>query len=383
MVEAAGCGDRLRQHLADGVVIRRQIKPERIDTGLLCARLITRQEVAHAGKIHGFLRRPEGVIDHAVEQGAQRFHQGRKLQTDHSAAEQLHALAHTYFIESANNCGGIRRVGGHKHRFRTLGAQGAHDRRKIDGIGRVILVVDQFQRALFQFGARAFGQALCKLGVGGKDGDFLRAESGRDIEVRYRPFPPGSHRHVVEKFVVAHGRVDIERKITDQQQIAPLDERHDRRGDIGAIRADQQIDLVDIQQFCVDARRGGRIGLVVVGHQFHRPPEQSTGGVHIVAPHLQGEQAGFSRATERTGLRDGKADANRFFTLCLRRNECEQQPKSRAEHHRMTDRADSSHHSLPGFESGDCLWRAPCRIVVRCARLPQMRAMAECGKNAY
>ena len=48
------------------------------------------------------------------------------------------------------------------------------------------------------------------------------------------------------------------------------------------------------------------------------PAKQASACIHVVAPDLQCQQTGLSRAAERTGLCDGKSDPDRLSVLVLR-----------------------------------------------------------------
>ena len=85
--------------------------------------------------------------------------------------------------------------------------------------------------------------------------------------------------------------VHREAEQADEQLVVPHDDRHRRRGHVGGVAGDHQIDVIDLQQFDVDARDVGRVGLVVVEHQLDRTAEQSALGVDVLGPDLRGEHA--------------------------------------------------------------------------------------------
>ena len=67
-------------------------------------------------------------------------------------------------------------------------------------------------------------------------------------------------------------------------------DRHRRRRDIGAVARDDEVDLVDIEQLCIDAGHQRRVGLVVVIHQLDRPAEQPALLVDVLGPDLHRQQ---------------------------------------------------------------------------------------------
>ena len=105
--------------------------------------------------------------------------------------------------------------------------------------------------------------------------------------------------------------VDFKREIAHQQQAALLDQRHDRRGRIGAIGGDQQIDLVNIEQLGIDAGGSGRVGLVVIHDQLDLAANDAALGVYIITPHLQAQQCGFATRAQPAGLGNRQSDLDR------------------------------------------------------------------------
>ena len=152
---------------------------------------------------------------------------------------------------------------------------------------------------------------------------------------------------VVEPLVVLDLRVDVEGEVAHQQQVALLDERHDRRGHVGAVGRDQQVDLVDVEQLGVDAGDQARVGLVVVGDELHLAPEQPALGVDVLHPHLQRDQRRLAAAAERAGLRHAHADLDGLLRDSSEgnRERAERGGQQFAEFHRLPPQGESGHYS--------------------------------------
>src|SRR2546429_190805 len=63
---------------------------------------------------------------------------------------------------------------------------------------------------------------------------------------------------------------------------------------VGAVAADDQVDLVYVEQLGVDARYCRRIGLIVIIDELHGTAEQPAFGIGILFPNLLGEQRGLA-----------------------------------------------------------------------------------------
>src|SRR5262249_56575762 len=83
----------------------------------------------------------------------------------------------------------------------------------------------------------------------------------------------------------------------------------------GAEAADDQIDLVDVEQLGVDARHRRRIGLVIVINELDRTAEEPALGVDVFFPNLLGEQRRLAVGREPAGLRYAVADLDRLAGL--------------------------------------------------------------------
>ena len=72
--------------------------------------------------------------------------------------------------------------------------------------------------------------------------------------------------------------------------------RHRRRDQVGAVARNDEVDLVDVEQLCIDARHRSRVALVVVVDELDRPAQQSAFGVDVVPPDLHRRAAPICRA---------------------------------------------------------------------------------------
>ena len=83
--------------------------------------------------------------------------------------------------------------------------------------------------------------------------------------------------------------VIAEPKEAHQHQIALDDNGHNRGDQVRSISRDDKVNIIDIEQFGVDARDRGRLGLVVVVDEFHRTSEETALFVDLVSPDLHGQ----------------------------------------------------------------------------------------------
>ena len=84
--------------------------------------------------------------------------------------------------------------------------------------------------------------------------------------------------------------VDTDRHHADGESLVFNDDRHCRRGHVGGVGTEQQIDFVDIDELVVDAGHVRRIALVVIKNQINRAAQEAALRVDVIAPHLQREQ---------------------------------------------------------------------------------------------
>ena len=320
-IEALRGRGRLLEDLADRVVERGQVEAQRIDLRLGRFRAIALEELLDAGVLHA--GRIGGVVDDAVQLRAEVLHDWRELQADHAAADQLHRRADADLVDRAHQRHGVVRVGADEHHVGLGVPHRADHRREVDGGRRIALLVHGLQAALLRHGLGAVGQVLREFLVRGDEGDRLRAGLLSDLEEALGPAGRVAPGRIIEPLVVLHGVVHLEREVTHEQEVALLDERHDRRRRHGAVGRDQEVDFVDIEQLRVDAGRGRRVRLIVVGDQLDLAVEQPALLVDVFDPHLQREQRGLAAAAERARLRDADADLDRSLPLGERQRTAE------------------------------------------------------------
>src|SRR5215471_16370987 len=106
--------------------------------------------------------------------------------------------------------------------------------------------------------------------------------------------------------------VDREPKQAQEQSVVRDRYRHRGRDKVGAIAGDDEVDLVDLQQLCVDPGHRRRIALVVVMDELDRAAEETALGIDVVLPNLHREQRRFARGSEPTGQSHAKANRYRL-----------------------------------------------------------------------
>ena len=166
------------------------------------------------------------------------------------------------------------------------------------------------------FSCGAFAGVASEFGVSHRDRDGLRLrllhlghleEAAGEGRLRCRTVR--DHREV---FRIIELLVDAGAEQTDEQLLLLDRERH-RRGDLGrGIAADDQIDLVDIEQLGVDAGNLRRVALVVVVDKLYRPAEQPTLDVDVIFPDLHCDKRHFAVGGERASERHAEPDLDRF-----------------------------------------------------------------------
>src|SRR6185437_1535551 len=75
---------------------------------------------------------------------------------------------------------------------------------------------------------------------------------------------------------------------------------------------DDEVDLVDIQPICVDARDRSRVGLVVVEVELDRAAEEAAFRILVLGPDLHRQEARLAVEGERAGQRHREADRDRL-----------------------------------------------------------------------
>ena len=117
----------------------------------------------------------------------------------------------------------------------------------------------------------------------------------------------------------------------DEYLLSLHGDRHRRRQQVGAVGADDQVDLVDVEQLGIDAGYRRRIGLIIIIDELHGTAEQSTSGIGILFPDLLGEQRGLAVGREPARQRHAVADLDRLARLRRRRGGHESTSEKRRE----------------------------------------------------
>ncbi len=115
-----------------------------------------------------------------------------------------------------------------------------------------------------------------------------------------------------EIFRVVEVPVDAHCHHADGELLVFNNNRHRRRGHVGGVRPEQQIDFVDVDELVVDTRHVRWIALIVVDNEFHRAAEEAALGVDVVAPQLKRKQKLFAVLRYPAGHRQAEADLDRF-----------------------------------------------------------------------
>ena len=105
----------------------------------------------------------------------------------------------------------------------------------------------------------------------------------------------------------------------DEHLLSLHGDRHRRRQQVGAVAADDQVDLVDVEQLGIDAGYRRRIGLIIIIDELHGTAEQPAFGIGILLPDLLGEQRGLAVGREPARQRHAVADLDGLAGLRRRR----------------------------------------------------------------
>lgn len=105
----------------------------------------------------------------------------------------------------------------------------------------------------------------------------------------------------------------------DEDLLSLHGDRQRRRQQVGAVGADDQVDLVDVEQLGIDTGHGRRIGLIIIMNEPHRTAEQPAFGIGILFPDLLGEQGRPAVGGEASRQRHAVADLDGFARLRRRR----------------------------------------------------------------
>ena len=127
----------------------------------------------------------------------------------------------------------------------------------------------------------------------------LRSGRSRQSQVWVRP---GRDHHEIVRVVEL--RVDSERHETEKESLAFDDQRHRRRDGIVAVAADNDIDLLNIEETLVNVGDELGVRLIVEEDEFDRPAEEPAVGVDVLLPDLVGESSGLAVRRESARERD-------------------------------------------------------------------------------
>ena len=315
LVDLADPLHRLADDLHHRVRVGRQEEPERIELLRGRERLVAGKELLHSGELDGRLGRVDLPGDHAVEQGSELGLEVRVLHSDHGAAE-LAGLERDLVRSPDHSCR-IRRVGGHEDHVRVGRLDGADDGSEVGRRRRVRLVVDHLQPGGLHVGARAFegGVRVLRVGAHQRHGGGLWIHGHRDFEEALGEADRriGAVGHDLEVAVVLEPAVRVGAEQRHEGHLALHGDGDGRRDHVGAVARDDEVDFVDVEQLVVEARHVGRVRLVVVVDELHRPAEQAALGVHVLGPHLHREQRGPAVPAERAGEAHAEPDLERFL----------------------------------------------------------------------
>ena len=145
---------------------------------------------------------------------------------------------------------------------------------------------------------------------------------------RLRLGPVRSHAEVVRIIECAVHRGPEQ---ADEDLLSLHGDRDRRRLQVGGVGADDQVDLVDVEQLGIDAGHGRGIGLIIIVDELHRTAEQPAFGIGILLPDLLGEQGGPAVGGEPSRQRHAVADFDGFSGLRRRRGGHESAGEKRRE----------------------------------------------------
>ena len=170
----------------------------------------------------------------------------------------------------------------------------AHDRGIVHGVWRIAAVIHRLEAELRHglAGARDYGLRVFSVRSDQRDGLRLGIHAGCNFKEaqRRRALTVRTIRDGGEITVVVELGVHVGAEQAHVNHVFLHDDRHRRCDLIGCIGRDDKVDLVDIDQLCVEGGHVRRIALVVEVHELHRPAEQTALRVDLVAPDLETEQ---------------------------------------------------------------------------------------------
>ena len=172
---------------------------------------------------------------------------------------------------------------------------------------------------LLQFLPRTFGGTLGEFRVGGEDRDgvrlrhLLRRHLEKPLGERIHSF--GASRNHREIFRIAILAIDTDREDAHRHLLVGDEDRHGGRHEVGGVGAEQQVGLIDRDQFGVEAGNVGGIALVVVDDDLDRPAEQAAPGIDVVAPKIDRRLHHLAGRSAAPGQRQSHPDLDRIGGL--------------------------------------------------------------------
>src|SRR6516165_7144424 len=290
----------------------------------LRARLIFLEEVR--GRGHQFRRRHPGLIIHdAVELGFELALDSGVLQSDHAATH--HPRLEAQLIGGLQHADRTIWIRANQHEIRISRLDRANDRREVGRAWRVGFVVHDLEAILFDVVSAAIRSVARELGVLGCYRDRFRLWILRgcylEEALTERFFWRRAGRQHGEVFWVVELTVRIEREQTDEHLALLHDSGNGRGHHVRPIRADDEVNLIDVEQLRVDDGHILGFGLVVVIDELDGPAQQAALGVGLFFPNLSTEQRLLARSRKRAGLRHAEADLDGF--AALRKSGCRDQ----------------------------------------------------------
>ena len=114
--------------------------------------------------------------------------QRRELRAHHAAAE--HARLEAHFVRRADHARGVRRIRGDVHEVGIGRLDRADDRRVVDRVGRIGLVVDDLQPGALHLLARAFERASAGIPASAPTSAIVCGFGFRPIAASKKPLRP-------------------------------------------------------------------------------------------------------------------------------------------------------------------------------------------------
>jgi hypothetical protein len=240
-----------------------------------------------------------------------------------AAAEHARTVAD--LVDGTNDADRTHRIRGNEHEVRVGGRNRAYDGRVIDQVRRVAVIVYDLEPELFDVFPGPGHGGLPELGVFADDRHGARArfhghggceETKRQTAVAFRAVRQNLKIPVVFELVVNAG--------AEQRHVGHLFLHHDRHRCCNQICGkwrDDEVDLVEIEKFRIDARDQSRVALVVVVDELDRATEQTACLVDLVPPDFAPEQKHLACGGAGPGERHAEPDLDRLGSASGRKSQ--------------------------------------------------------------